>query len=155
MARQTETRLDIAGALDRAEALCQAQGVRLTPLRRRIFELVHRAERPQGAYDLMDVLAAGRRRRVAPPTVYRVLDFLIAHGLVHRLESLNAFIGCCHPGAPHRTQFLICDGCGSTVELADRAIAGAIARGAAAAGFEPAAATVEVHGRCADCRDGA
>src|SRR3954453_3718975 len=86
----------VAAALGAAERLCARRGARLTELRRRVLELIWRSHEPIGAYALLDRL--GRERgRVAPPTVYRALEFLIAHGLVHRIASLNAFIGCVHP----------------------------------------------------------
>ena len=80
-------------ALERAEALCQKRGVQLTPLRRDVLRLVLEAEAPIGAYALLDQLK-GSRAKAAPPTVYRALDFLLEQGLIHRLERLNAFMGC-------------------------------------------------------------
>jgi Fur family zinc uptake transcriptional regulator len=91
-------------------------------------------------------------RSAAPPTVYRALEFLLEQGLVHRVESLNAYIGCTHPGERHATQFLICGRCGTAVELDDPRIAAAIDTSAARLGFEVGARTVEVAGTCAGCR---
>jgi Fur family zinc uptake transcriptional regulator len=140
----------VAGAIDRAEVLCQARGARLTPVRRRVLELVWRGHRPRGAYDILDDL--GRDGRPAAPlTVYRALDFLVEHGLVHRLESLNAFIGCADPERRHPAQFLVCEDCGSTTELDDGAVAAAIEKSARAVGFAIARPVVEVSGRCARC----
>src|SRR5918995_5952602 len=101
----------IDAALDRAAALCARRGARLTELRRRVLELVWQGHAAVKAYDVLDRL--GRKAGSAkPPTVYRALDFLIAHGLVHRLESLNAYVGCPMPDASHEGQFLICGACG-------------------------------------------
>ncbi len=97
----------VATALDAAASLCQRRRARLTPLRRRVLELVWRSHEPQGAYDILDTLGE-RGRRAAPPTVYRALDFLLGQGLIHRIESLNAFVGCRDPDTPHAGQFLIC-----------------------------------------------
>src|SRR5918999_799750 len=97
----------IGDALDRAAVLCDQRGARLTPLRRRVLELVWRGHEPVGAYDLLAQMG-----RAAPPTVYRALDFLIEQGLVHRIESLNAYVGCDRPEAAHASQFLICTDCG-------------------------------------------
>ena len=97
-------------ALDRAAALCRDRGVRLTPIRRRVLELVWSGHRPLGAYDILDALQA-ERRGAAPPTVYRALDFLREQGLVHRIESRNSFVGCPDPDTPHGGQFLICRTC--------------------------------------------
>ena len=83
----------IIAALDAAEAICAQRGERLTPLRRQVLELIWRGHSPVGAYDLLAMLQ-DERGRVAPPTIYRTLDFLCRQGFVHRLDSLQAFIGC-------------------------------------------------------------
>ena len=142
--------LCIDDALDRAEAICAARGARLTPIRRRVLEIVWRGHRPTGAYAILEALHRPRRA-AAPPTVYRALDFLIGQGLVHRLESLNAYVGCPQPDAGHASQFLICTGCGEVTELGDANIAAAAKRRAAAAGFAVDRLTIELAGRCPEC----
>lgn len=141
----------VSAALASAERVCTASGEKLTALRRRVLELVWDSHRPVGAYALLDRLR-GDGRSAAPPTVYRALEFLVDQGLVHRVESLNAYVGCAHPGERHATQFLICKDCGTAVELDDGAVVEAIDRGAARIGFTVAARTVEATGTCADCR---
>ena len=138
-------------ALEAAEALCARRGARLTPIRRRVLELVWQGHRPMAAYDLLEQLRA-EQPRAAPPTVYRCLDFLQAHGLVHRIESLNAFLGCPHPERPHRGQFLICSGCHAVAELDDPDIGALVEERARAAGFAAESQTIEVSGRCPACR---
>jgi Fur family transcriptional regulator, zinc uptake regulator len=138
----------VGAALDRAAALCARRGARLTDLRRRVLELVWRGHEPVGAYDVL-----ARMGRAAPPTVYRALDFLIDQGLVHRIESLNAYVGCDRPDAAHASQFLICSGCGATAELDDDALAAAATRRAAQLGFAVERQTVELRGRCPRCRE--
>jgi Fur family zinc uptake transcriptional regulator len=148
--------------LERAEALCQTRGVQLTPLRRDVLRLVLESEAPIGAYALLDQLKASRAK-AAPPTVYRALDFLLEQGLIHRLERLNAFMGCAealeghgahHDHAhDHPHQFLICRGCGATREISDHAVAEAISAAAAKAGFSAARSTVEIEGYCGKCGD--
>ena len=148
--------------LERAEALCQTRGVQLTPLRRDVLRLVLESEAPIGAYALLDQLKASRAK-AAPPTVYRALDFLLEQGLIHRLERLNAFMGCNealegdgahHDHAhDHPHQFLICRGCGMTREISDHGVAEAISAAAAKAGFSAARATVEIEGFCGKCGD--
>ena len=116
----------IDDALGKAAALCARRGARLTELRRRVLELVWQGHAAVKAYDVLDRL--GRAPGSAkPPTVYRALDFLIAHGLVHRLESLNAYVGCPEPDASHKGRFLICDACGDVAEFESPAIRTAIA----------------------------
>lgn len=139
-------------ALARAGRICAARGARLTPQRLRVLELVWQSHRPLGAYELMDVLRADGKP-VAPPTVYRALDFLIEQGLVHRLASLNAYIGCNHPGEGHAGQFLICRGCGLSAELSDPQVTAALAREAEAQGFAVEQQIVEIAGLCPRCRE--
>lgn len=138
-------------ALSRAEQLCRRRGQRLTPLRRRILEMVWISHRPIGAYAILDRLRR-ERGRSAPPTVYRALDFLQEQGLVHRLASLNAYAGCTRPDRPHTGQFLICASCQSLAELDDPQVVAAISESAAAAGFVVRHPTVEVLGLCPACR---
>jgi len=138
-------------ALARAEDICAARGVRLTDVRRQVFELVWRSHNPIGAYDVLERLSAGTRK-AQPPTVYRALEFLLAQGLIHRIESLNAYIGCAVPGYDHAGQFLICRDCGMAAELVDRRIDDAIGKGAQAVGFCIEHPTVELEGVCARCR---
>jgi Fur family zinc uptake transcriptional regulator len=132
----------VAARLARAEAECARRGVRLTDVRRDVLRLILQAGEPVGAYALLDGLKAltGAGK---PPTVYRALDFLLAQGLIHRVERLNAFA--------HAAQFLICRVCGRATEIEDHAVEAAIAAATAAAGFKPARATVEVEGVCENC----
>jgi len=141
----------IDDALDKAAALCVRRGARLTTLRRRVLELVWQGHTAVKAYDLLAALGTGGSS-AKPPTVYRALDFLIAHGLVHRLESLNAYVGCPQPEAPHDGQFLICSACGHVSELEAPAIETAISGEAAGVGFAVRQQTVEVRGICRHCR---
>lgn len=143
-------------ALQEAEKACLRRGAQLTPLRRQVLALVLDAEAPVGAYALLDRLKASRPG-AAPPTVYRALDFLLGHGLIHKVERLNAYIGCSDAGHghghdhDHPHQFLICRRCGATAEIVDHAVAHAIEAAARRAGFAVAAATVEIEGTCARC----
>ena len=139
-------------ALAAASAICTKRGARLTPLRRRVLELIWRGHAPVGAYDLLRALAK-TQPGAAPPTVYRALDFLLAHGLVHRIESLNAFVGCAHPQQAHGGQFLICADCGAAAVVHDPRVDAAIGRRAAELGFAVRHKTVEVQGLCAPCQN--
>lgn len=141
----------VRDALAAAETSCRAQGARLTPVRRHILELVWASHEPVGAYGLLDRLAKQGVKSV-PPTIYRALDFLLEQGLVHRLERLNAYVGCSHRQGPHAAQFLICTNCGRVAELDDPAIGSALRQSAAGRGFTITRQTVEVEGLCPDCR---
>jgi len=120
-------------------------------LRRRVLELVWSSHKPVGAYALLDSLR-DEDLGSAPPTIYRALDFLIEHGLIHRIERMNAFIGCSHPGETHRGFFLICGECGNAQELESASVADTITASASRRGFAARDMTLEVTGTCADCR---
>lgn len=139
-------------ALSEADALCAKNGQRLTALRRRVLELVWQSHKPLGAYDILAVLSEQDGRRAAPPTVYRALDFLLDNNLVHRIASLNAFMGCNHPGHAHQGQFLICRECHVAVELEQAIISDAIKASANQVGFRAEGQIVEVVGVCAACK---
>ena len=144
----------VEDALAAAGLRCTRDAASLTPLRRRVLELVWQSHGPVRAYDLLDRLRA-ERRSAAPPTVYRALDFLLAHGLIHRIESLNAYVGCSDPDRKHGGQFLICRSCGTVAELDDDGIARAVAERARALGFGVERQTIEVMGLCPGCAAGA
>ena len=139
-------------ALDTANAVCRERGLRLTPLRRRVLELVWQQHMPVGAYDLLDALR-GDGRRADPPTVYRALEFLLENGFVHRIESLNAYVGCGEPAHAHSGQFLICGNCNRVAELEDTAILQLIREKADDLGFRMSQQTIEVTGLCGECRE--
>lgn len=133
------------------ERLCAQRGLRLTPIRSHALRLIADAERPLKAYELLDRMKA-THDAAAPPTVYRALDFLLEHGFIHKLASVNAFVGCHHPGGEqHAVPFLICDGCQSATELEDDTIVEALESRARGLGFIPRAQILEVHGLCAAC----
>lgn len=141
----------VSEVMAEATNVCARRGVRLTPLRRRVLEIVWQSHRPLGAYPILEILAVDGRA-AAPPTVYRALDFLLENGLVHRIASLNAFVGCRYPGHIGAGQFLICQSCGSAAELNDTRVERAIDKSAAASGFVARGHTVEIAGLCPNCR---
>ena len=141
----------VRDAMAAAELTCLRKGARLTAVRRRVLALVWASHDPVGAYGLLDRLAAEGTNAV-PPTVYRALDFLLRHGLVHRLERLNAYVGCSHHDGPHAAQFLICSLCRRVAELDDTAIGAALAASARVRGFVITRQTVEVEGLCPTCQ---
>ena len=139
----------LAAALAEAERRCVAAGERLTTPRRRVLELLLEAGQPVKAYDLMaGVGPAGETAK--PPTVYRALEFLIRAGLVHRIESLNAYMGCRLGAQMHAAGFLICDCCGAAREIQPMTPT-EVQRAAEDAGYVLAGITVEAHGLCANC----
>ena len=136
--------------LQHAEQLCKQRGVRLTQQRRRVLEIINNHNQPIGAYDILQQLDASEGA-IAPPTVYRALDFLLQQGLIHRLQTLHAFVGCEHPDHHHTGQFLICTECGQVEELEDSAVNSSLHDAAEAIGFVEEQRVVEVTGRCASC----
>ncbi len=137
--------------MDRAETLCAAHSARLTDLRRAVLELVWRGHEPVGAYALLDALKQSHPN-AAPPTIYRALEFLAGHGLIHRIESRNAYIGCDHPERPHAGQFLICAKCSNAAEIDDPSVTRALSKSASGFGFAVTRQTVELSGLCPSCR---
>lgn len=141
----------VSDALSDAESYCRRRGLRLTAIRRRVLEIVWRGHEPVKAYDILDELNRSGRR-ATPPTVYRALDFLMAASLVHRIDSLNAFVGCPLASGEHTAQLLICTACETVTEIDDPAIQGILDRGAARHGYVLESQTVEVRGLCPRCR---
>ena len=136
-----------------AVAICEARGVRMTALRRRVLELLWASGRPTGAYELLEAVKRRDSRPVGPPTVYRALEFLMAQRLVSKVESLNAYLPCAHPERDHDCLFFICGGCRASVELEDPRIGGLLDEDAAVLGFVTTRRTIEIEGMCAQCAD--
>lgn len=141
---------ELSRAITRAEALCRERGARLTDQRKTVYRLLCEAEKPVSAYELLDRMR-GTVKNPAPPTVYRALDFLLEQGLVHKLESLHAYIGCSHPEHPHSGQFLICGICGGVAEVQDPRITQSLQAVGKAIGFNTERPVVELLGTCARC----
>jgi Fur family zinc uptake transcriptional regulator len=136
--------------LSAAERRCANDEQKLTPPRRRVLELLLGAGQPVKAYDLISTYGQGGEP-AKPPTVYRALDFLERQGLVHRIESLNAFVACREGDNPHAAAFLICDCCGRSEEVAPTGEA-VLSQAAARSGYTLSSITIEGHGLCATCR---
>lgn len=138
----------IRDALTAAEARCAADGVRLTPIRRRVLEILLEAHTALGAYDVLARLndeGLGSK----PPVAYRALQFLVTQGLAHRIEALNAFVACTHPETAHDPAFMICRSCGTVAEAdVQSAMLGTTAR---QSGFVIEQTVIEAQGLCPDC----
>ncbi|MGB1237090.1 MAG: Fur family transcriptional regulator [Pseudomonadales bacterium] len=141
----------VSQALQEAQQICRANGQRLTKIRQLVLELIWQSHKPLGAYELLPALKdAGFNS--APPTVYRALDFLQEQGLVHRISSLNAFIGCTHPGHQCSSCFMICEHCQMAVELESKALAQAITQLSDEVGFTSKREHIELVGCCRNCQ---
>ncbi len=143
-----------AELLSRAEQTCALQGARLTGQRRDVLNCVAQSHSAVGAYDIIERMAE-KGARPAPITVYRALDFLESHGLVHRIESRNAFVACSHPHAGRPAAMLVCEACGLVAEFDMPELFAELKAAAEGQGFAPARTVVEMTGRCAACREAA
>lgn len=138
-------------ALEEAEATCSERGVRLTSLRRQVLEQILNTEGVIKAYDLIHEL--GRQdRRIKPPSIYRSLAFLLEQGFIHRIESLNGFVACTHPGERHDSLLMICDLCGTIAETQPHGINQVLQESAREEGFRIKDKILELHGVCRGCQ---
>lgn len=139
----------ITTGIESADAHCTAAGLQLTPARKRVLEILLREHRALGAYEILDILGKGAK----PPTAYRALDFLVKHGFAHRIERLNAFIACAHPGEDHAPAFLICRNCSAVAETPSETTKGRLGAAAQRVGFQIERAVVEAIGLCPNCAE--
>ena len=136
----------VSTALHQADRACADRNVQLTPVRRRVLEILLESHAAMGAYDVLARLdAEGLGSK--PPVAYRALGFLVEQGFVHRIERLNAFIACAHPGAAHDPAFMICRACGT---VAEAEVGQALADPAAQSGFRVEQTVIEAEGLCPD-----
>ena len=140
--------------LDVADKICAQRGLRLTPPRRRALEILLQEHKALGAYDVLARMSEDGQP-AHPPVAYRALDFLVAHGLAHKIERLAAFVACAHPGTEnHRPAFMICRTCRTVAEAHVPADDGALGREARAIGFRIEQTVIEAEGLCPACQAG-
>lgn len=142
----------VTDALAAAEKRCSSEGLRFTPVRRRVLEILLQEHRALGAYAILDRLREGGFGS-QPPVAYRALDFLVANGLAHKIERLNAFIACVHPSHSHTPAFMICRMCDAVAETQSSPARGALGDAARATGFRIERTVVEAEGVCPACVD--
>jgi Fur family transcriptional regulator, zinc uptake regulator len=141
-----------ADAILHAEKVCERRAQKFTPIRRQVLQALLSSHRPLGAYEVIDELAKSMPRP-APITVYRALEFLMDNGLVHRIESRNAYLACAHDhDAAAMVAFLICEKCGSVGEIPAAPVAQSLNAAARSSGFAPKMSVVEITGTCAHCQ---
>lgn len=150
---------DIQQRLADAKAYCLARGSRFTPLREEVYSLILAASKPMGAYDLINALQTSRQHdtsdkntNIAPPTVYRSLEFLLNQGLIHQLSSMNAYVPCCHPRETHAAAFLICQSCEKVEECSNIPVDDILNFAANDAKFTVERSVIELKGICRDCQ---
>ena len=136
--------------VNKARIFCEKKGARFTSLREKVYALLLQQDGAIGAYELLDSLKL-TESNAKPATVYRTLDFLLEFGLVHKLESTNAFVACHHFDCNHPVQFLICDSCGEVQEIQSAGLKDRLDKQALSVGFKVTTQTIEAHGTCASC----
>lgn len=141
----------INAALLRATDLCAEQNARMTTTREAVLRLLWQSHQPLGAYQLQDQLAVMLDKRIAPPTVYRAIEFLLQLGLIHRIPSLNAYIGCPFPNSEHSNLFMICTECGSAAEVAHHTLNAVLQNASDKANFTLQSQNLELFGLCPGC----
>ena len=147
----TESLSNHSAILASARQHCEDKGARFTPLRETVYGLLLKHDGAVGAYDLLDELKE-TEDNAKPATVYRTLDFLLELGLIHKLESANAFVACHHFGCSHPVQFLICDTCGNVEEIQSVGLKDTLEKQASTRGFKVSSQTIEAHGICSACQ---
>lgn len=144
---------DIKKLVHAVDTYCQGHNIRFTDPRRHVLEIIAAADRPIGAYDILDRLGE-RLPSPKPPTAYRAIEFLQEHGFVHRIESLNAYV-ICYAGHLHEgSQFMICDSCGKATETHLCTLPSPLRDKAGEAGFTVTRWSAEIHGTCRACTGG-
>ena len=140
----------IKNALEKADRLCSESSLRLTPIRRKVLELIWQSHKPIKAYDLLAQLSSGEHIE-KPPTVYRALDFLLENHLIHKIESSNAYIGCEVDHDVLDSKFFVCDKCDEVKEVCEPKLEKSLLEASKKQGFIPDQTTIEIHGTCARC----
>ena len=139
-------------ALREAIELCKARGERLTPIRQRVLAALYSTHKPLSAYEVIEALVVEMDKKLAPVTIYRTMDFLIAQGLAHRLESRNAFIACPARHAPDElVVFMICESCSGVDEVSSDRLGQALQDLTRQHGFKPQMRIIELAGTCTHC----
>ena len=133
-----------------AEQYCKENDLKFTPVRRKVLELLLHKNTAIGAYEILDLLReAGFKNQ--PPVAYRALDFLVKNGFAHKIEQLNSFIGCVHPGKDHSPAFMICRNCDFVAEEEAISPNSSVSKIASKSGFKVEKAIIEAQGLCHSC----
>lgn len=135
-----------------AERHCARENLQFTAIRRRVLEILLQEHKALGAYDVLEVLSADGVA-AQPPVAYRALNFLVEHGLAHRVERLNAYAACAHLGQAHAPIFLICRACRLISESDGALVQAPLETAAQAVGFAIERVTVEIEGLCPTCTE--
>lgn len=139
--------------MQQARERCARSNARLTPIRESVLTMIWDSHKPMGAYQIVEQLPLVIGKNIQAPSVYRAIDFLLELGLIHRITSLNAYIGCPFPGSEHSDLFMICRSCGAAAEVGDEGINAMIAETIRKTGFRRESQAIELMGLCPACQE--
>ena len=151
MSMKSKSTSELKASIHRDEEICKSNKLGLTEIRRQVFEIIVKNNKPIKAYEILDKISNINNKPSHPPTVYRAIDFLIENGFVHKLNSINSFVGCFHPKAHKECYFLICKKCNIYQECCDDSLKDRISKTAIHNNFVISNTTLEIEGHCLDC----
>ena len=151
MNMKSKSTSELKATIHKVEEICKSNKLGLTEIRRQVFEIIIKNNKPVKAYEILDKISIINNKPSHPPTVYRAIDFLIENGFVHKLNSINSFVGCFHPKAHKECYFLICKKCNIYQECCDDSLKVRILKTAIHNNFVISNTTLEIEGHCLDC----
>ena len=151
MSMKSKSTSELKASIHRVEEICKSNKLGLTEIRKQVFEIIVKNNKPIKAYEILDKISYLNNKHSHPPTVYRAIDFLIENGFVHKLNSINSFVGCFHPNAHKECYFLICKECNLYQECCDDSLKDRISKTAVQNNFIISNTTLEIEGHCLDC----
>ena len=151
MSMKSKSTSELKASIHRVEEICKSNKLGLTEIRKQVFEIIVKKNKPIKAYEILDKISNINNKPSHPPTVYRAIDFLIENGFVHKLNSINSFVGCFHPKAHKECYFLICKKCNIYQECCDDSLKDRISKTAIHNNFVISNTTLEIEGHCLDC----
>ena len=147
------TPVELSGAelIDAARTALTGAGEQWTGMREAVFVELSRHDCPVSAYDIAESLSADRGKRVAPNSIYRILDVFVSNNLALRVESANAYLANTHPGCAHDCIFLVCDECGGATHVDDDDVSRTVRALADTRKFRAERPVLEIRGVCHSC----
>jgi len=151
MNKNSKTVSELNASISRVDEICRSNNLGFTDIRKQVFEIIIKNNKPIKAYQILDEIRNITNKPSHPPTVYRAIDFLIENGFVHKLNSINSFVGCFHPKTHEECYFLICKKCNLYQECCDDSLKDRISKTAVHNNFIISNTTLEIEGHCLDC----
>lgn len=142
---------EIEESISRVVEICKENNLVFTEIRQKVFEIIIEHTKPIKAYEILDDLTKILGKSSHPPTVYRAIDFLIENGFIHKLNSINSYVGCFHPKIHKECYFLICKKCNIYQECCDKNLTDNIFKTADKRDFIVSNTTLEIEGHCQGC----